>query len=352
MRRPGTRHAAGVLRRTATLLALLAFLSHSKKTAVENNDADTMPAPALAAAPATAPPFHRKSPQKHDGGQQATLTSEMSMADPDDVEAADSLRRSRAFVEIAQAADDDADSRAEALVRRTSRGRVQDTEMPGEDDVLKAAELARADAQAELALVEHERAQEEARARDDPVAFVQADADPAAAGKGETTGAGAPPMGNLSVTASATHAPLWIPPVIVLSVVAVGAILELLPWTRNMMRVPTDTMLSGGKKGGGPPGASAGAGEGDDDFGVNFKALTSLRALAVLHILVYYYYAKTGNPWWDSFTAWGESQIVFFFLNSGFILAITVGGKVYHCSMRNFDGIRFWLKRFARLYPT
>ena len=79
------------------------------------------------------------------------------------------------------------------------------------------------------------------------------------------------------------------------------------------------------------------------------KALTSLRFLAALHVVVFHM-RITGmlpaGPWWyENFAAVGYIGVNLFFVLSGFILVYTYAGA-------NVTPLRFWRARFARIYPA
>jgi peptidoglycan/LPS O-acetylase OafA/YrhL len=74
--------------------------------------------------------------------------------------------------------------------------------------------------------------------------------------------------------------------------------------------------------------------------------LQSLRWLSAMHIICYHFLAETGNKRWDNFASWGASQLTYFFMLSGFILA-------YQYTDRGITNVgKFLFKRWARLYPT
>ena len=81
--------------------------------------------------------------------------------------------------------------------------------------------------------------------------------------------------------------------------------------------------------------------------------LDILRFFAAIHIVIFHYYKKgggydeTASVLFDNFAVWGGSQLTFFFLLSGFVLSYQYSQK---CS--TIDTATFWLKRFARVYPS
>ena len=76
------------------------------------------------------------------------------------------------------------------------------------------------------------------------------------------------------------------------------------------------------------------------------RILQSLRWLSAMHIICYHFLAETGNNRWNNFASWGASQLTYFFVLSGFILA-------YQYTDRGITNIgKFLFKRWARLYPT
>jgi len=85
---------------------------------------------------------------------------------------------------------------------------------------------------------------------------------------------------------------------------------------------------------------------GDDDHGAEVaiagrdvvKPLTSLRFFAAWLVVCHHFFA---------FEA-GYAGVTFFFVLSGFILALNYAGRVDTPAQRR----RFWLKRAARVYPA
>lgn len=78
----------------------------------------------------------------------------------------------------------------------------------------------------------------------------------------------------------------------------------------------------------------------------NLNVLQSFRWFASMHIICYHFLAETGSSRWNSFALWGATQLTFFFMLSGFILAYQYGDT----GIKNVG--RFMFKRWARLYPT
>lgn len=78
-------------------------------------------------------------------------------------------------------------------------------------------------------------------------------------------------------------------------------------------------------------------------------ALTGLRLLAALYV-VSFHYAPPLSQGFDVFTSAGYSAVSLFFILSGFVLAYN------HIDMERdaitVDRGRFWLSRFARVYPA
>ena len=71
------------------------------------------------------------------------------------------------------------------------------------------------------------------------------------------------------------------------------------------------------------------------------KSLQALRFFASLHIVMFHFFQSS------TFSKWGGSELTFFFLLSGFVLAYQYRGRE--------DQIVTWsflAKRFVRLYPT
>jgi peptidoglycan/LPS O-acetylase OafA/YrhL len=79
------------------------------------------------------------------------------------------------------------------------------------------------------------------------------------------------------------------------------------------------------------------------------EALTTLRFLAALHVLLFHLQVEgilSGGPWWyQNFAGIGYIGVNFFFVLSGFIL-------VYTYDTNNVQPRRFWRARFARIYPA
>ena len=86
----------------------------------------------------------------------------------------------------------------------------------------------------------------------------------------------------------------------------------------------------------------------------DLKSLHSLRFFAAMHIIVYHFLRDPDDApekdhvfsdTWNRFAGWGGAQLSLFYLLSGFVLA-------YQYSDRSIQNpVRFWAKRFARLYP-
>ena len=75
--------------------------------------------------------------------------------------------------------------------------------------------------------------------------------------------------------------------------------------------------------------------------------LTSLRFFAAFWVLGFHTIPRAGTPAvWSAFWNVGWLGVTFFFVLSGFILTYTYGS-----SSGIFDRRRFWLARFARVYP-
>jgi peptidoglycan/LPS O-acetylase OafA/YrhL len=74
----------------------------------------------------------------------------------------------------------------------------------------------------------------------------------------------------------------------------------------------------------------------------NYLPLDGLRALAAIAV-VCFHYCPRGAGWWNGLLASGPSAVGFFFLLSGFVLAIR------HPEVR--DRSQFWRARLIRIYP-
>ena len=77
--------------------------------------------------------------------------------------------------------------------------------------------------------------------------------------------------------------------------------------------------------------------------------LTSARFIAALYVVVFHTVYASGyklSPWFKSFVNLGETSVSFFFVLSGYILGI-----VYLRTGNPVNKKRFWLARFARIYP-
>jgi peptidoglycan/LPS O-acetylase OafA/YrhL len=79
------------------------------------------------------------------------------------------------------------------------------------------------------------------------------------------------------------------------------------------------------------------------------KALTTLRFLAALHVVLFHMRVVgilPGGPWWyQNFASIGYIGVNLFFVLSGFIL-------VYTYAAASVSPRRFWQARFARIYPA
>jgi peptidoglycan/LPS O-acetylase OafA/YrhL len=77
--------------------------------------------------------------------------------------------------------------------------------------------------------------------------------------------------------------------------------------------------------------------------------LTSARFAAALYVILFHTAYASGfqmPAWLRTFISLGSASVSFFFVLSGFILAI-----VYLSSGREVDSRKFWIARFARIYP-
>ena len=77
--------------------------------------------------------------------------------------------------------------------------------------------------------------------------------------------------------------------------------------------------------------------------------LTTVRFLAAFFVVVYHTYTNAGfhvPEWFRQLMAMGPLSVSFFFVLSGYILAV-----VYLGEDRPVDRRRFWVARFARVYP-
>jgi peptidoglycan/LPS O-acetylase OafA/YrhL len=75
----------------------------------------------------------------------------------------------------------------------------------------------------------------------------------------------------------------------------------------------------------------------------HLRALTGVRFLAALHVVLYHVLAWRGT-WFSAVIGTGYVSVNFFFVLSGFILAYTYGG-------RPIDPREFYAARIARIYP-
>jgi peptidoglycan/LPS O-acetylase OafA/YrhL len=78
--------------------------------------------------------------------------------------------------------------------------------------------------------------------------------------------------------------------------------------------------------------------------------LTSVRFLAASHVVLYHFVSLSGLPWFVAgIVGSGYTGVSFFFVLSGFVLAynyLRPGSAV------GFDKTKFWVARFARIYPV
>jgi len=84
--------------------------------------------------------------------------------------------------------------------------------------------------------------------------------------------------------------------------------------------------------------------------------LQSLRFLALLQLIGYQVYRDTGLPFVDRFNQWGDSASSFFFVLSGFVLALNHFSPCGNCTSDSSYGSNFRLtsflsRRWAKLYP-
>src|SRR5512140_2565358 len=92
---------------------------------------------------------------------------------------------------------------------------------------------------------------------------------------------------------------------------------------------------------------TGGAGDGG-----RLHALTGARFFAALHVVLFHFGAAlfAGVPAWaDRLRDSGYAAVSFFFVLSGFILAHQYGPSA---EAGSFDARRFWVNRFARIYPV
>jgi hypothetical protein len=75
--------------------------------------------------------------------------------------------------------------------------------------------------------------------------------------------------------------------------------------------------------------------------------LEGLRFLASIHIVLYHFNSDEGSYSWRLFLSWAGSQLTYFFVLSGFILAYQYSER---CA--TICNTEFWMRRFARLYPS
>ncbi len=89
-----------------------------------------------------------------------------------------------------------------------------------------------------------------------------------------------------------------------------------------------------------------------NDSRPQLKALTGLRFVAAMHVVLYHCGGPmlVGFPWWiRNLASSGYVGVSLFFVLSGFILTYTYLG---HDRERRFDVRSFWAARFARIYPV
>jgi peptidoglycan/LPS O-acetylase OafA/YrhL len=79
-----------------------------------------------------------------------------------------------------------------------------------------------------------------------------------------------------------------------------------------------------------------------------FEALTGLRFVAALHVVLFHYLPMTGRSWGASIVAAGYIGVGLFFVLSGFLLTVLYARRPMDASGR----AEFWSARFARIYPA
>jgi peptidoglycan/LPS O-acetylase OafA/YrhL len=89
---------------------------------------------------------------------------------------------------------------------------------------------------------------------------------------------------------------------------------------------------------------AAESGEQSDRERKPIRALTGIRFFAAFHV-VWYHYAPRLTGWPDNVGQNGYMAVGLFFILSGFVLS-------YNYEGRRIDTRRFWLARFARIYPA
>ena len=78
----------------------------------------------------------------------------------------------------------------------------------------------------------------------------------------------------------------------------------------------------------------------------HIKPLTSLRFIAAMYVVLYHTLAEQYRPFGHSSIVLGYSSVSFFFILSGFVLAIAYAQRV-----ETLDHKKFWRARFSRIYP-
>jgi hypothetical protein len=75
--------------------------------------------------------------------------------------------------------------------------------------------------------------------------------------------------------------------------------------------------------------------------------MEALRFIASLHIILKHFYKERGSSTWIGFISWASAELTFFYALSGFVLTYQ-----YIDSCDKLCTSDFWVKRFARLYPS
>jgi peptidoglycan/LPS O-acetylase OafA/YrhL len=85
--------------------------------------------------------------------------------------------------------------------------------------------------------------------------------------------------------------------------------------------------------------------------GREIRALTGLRGLAALHVMIFHYYIPIpfSNPV-STFLAHGYLQVDLFFVLSGFVMALTYS-RMFEPGWTSSAFTKFMGRRFARIYP-
>ena len=99
------------------------------------------------------------------------------------------------------------------------------------------------------------------------------------------------------------------------------------------------------------PNVSGGADDGRTADGRlrNLPALTSVRFVAALQVVFYHFVSPAALPWFVAgIVGAGYTGVSFFFVLSGFVLAYNY---LPSGSAAVFDRTKFWVARFARIYP-